>query len=493
MFVLRSALTAGSVGVGGLAATFGMLPLHVWLAAAMATILIVSLVVLRPLQHQNSDPHLLFFASASSIVLALIITNATGGYRSINVPIDVMIVIIASAAYAPPVPLLVGAANCLLVSLPSLLHGHPWTDWRQASAMTIATLAGTYHSPVAYLALASNRWQQRRLEAMAAIGRAMSSLDAERILAEVAQRAGELLRAGAVAVASGRSGDVEGRASWTADPDAAVPPKLWDAANRCLNARIPLARAVGREPLRVLDPAAPPEADILAWPVLMGERVLAAITVQARPGRSLPKWSAEALRGMAEYAALGLGAALAHAESRRQALLDPITHLYNARYLTIRLEEEIARARRHGLALSLLFIDSDSLKITNDRYGHQHGDRLVRSLADTIVQNVRSEDVPVRYAGGDEFVVILPGTDWPEAAEIAERLRHQARLVPVGPRGEAFGTVSIGVATFPQHATTPADLVARADRAMYEAKAAGKDCVAVCGLGPRLQRDEAAL
>ena len=492
-FLVRTAVAGSIVAAGGLAALYGLLPFPVWLAVAALCLLICSLVVLGPLQGRGGGPLPLRVAATASLLVVIACTDATGGFRSVNVPIDILVVLIASAFYPPPLAVVVAGLNCALLALPSLLLPHPLADWRAATVATAACMAGGYYSPLAHLAYASRRRRRRLLEAMAAIGQAMAQLEVDRLLPEVAAQVGRLVGAVAVAVTTGRGPEGGGQALWTAQPGAAAPEAVWEAASRCLRERAPLLWLPDRGAVRLQDGQAPPRGGLLAWPIRVGDRVLGTITVHSGAGAALPTWSAQATREVAEYVALGLEAALSHAESRRQALLDPLTHLYNARYLGIRLEEEVSRAGRHALALSLLFIDSDSLKITNDRYGHQHGDRLLRTLAQTISQHVRAKDVAVRYAGGDEFIVILPGTDWPEATEIAERLRQQARLVPIGPQGEPVGSVSIGVATFPLHATTAEGLIASADRAMYEAKSAGKDCVAVSGLGPILQRDGATL
>jgi diguanylate cyclase (GGDEF)-like protein len=139
-----------------------------------------------------------------------------------------------------------------------------------------------------------------------------------------------------------------------------------------------------------------------------------------------------------------------------------------------------AQARRLRRPLSLVFVDSDSLKQVNDRFGHAAGDRFVIELVETIRHSpdgVRASDVVVRYTGGDEFIVLMPDTDTDQAQVVAERLRA-AIDQPFHAEGETLPcSASLGVATYPDDAETAEDLIRCADRAMYEAKRRGKNRV----------------
>lgn len=146
---------------------------------------------------------------------------------------------------------------------------------------------------------------------------------------------------------------------------------------------------------------------------------------------------------------------------------DEVTNLYNQRYFMERLDEEFRRALRYGSPLSLLIADLDDFKSFNDTRGHLVGNELLRQVANVIRQGVRDIDIAARY-GGDEFVVLLPQTEGEQAGRLAERLRSWiARLDEV--------RVSIGVATLAPGMTGPLELLTEADRAMYEAKARGKN------------------
>jgi two-component system cell cycle response regulator len=155
---------------------------------------------------------------------------------------------------------------------------------------------------------------------------------------------------------------------------------------------------------------------------------------------------------------------------------DGLTGLYNHRYFQERLEQELARARNHDESLALLFCDLDHFKLYNDTVGHQAGDEALRSMAKVLHQELRRVDIAARY-GGEEFAVILPDTGREGALEVAERIR---RAVESGretaPRGLPL-TVSIGVAVCPADAADAAEIVDRADWAMYRAKRKGRNRV----------------
>jgi diguanylate cyclase (GGDEF)-like protein len=161
--------------------------------------------------------------------------------------------------------------------------------------------------------------------------------------------------------------------------------------------------------------------------------------------------------------------------ARRLADIDPLTGVWNRRAWSDRLARLEESARRFDRPLSLLFLDLDKFKQLNDIHGHEAGDAALQSLAQWMHRVLRDHEQIGRY-GGEEFVVSLPGTDGPRAMQVAERLRRQVQAM--GARGGAVTglTVSIGVATLRPDEST-ADLIHRADAAMYAAKAAGRNRV----------------
>jgi diguanylate cyclase (GGDEF)-like protein len=154
---------------------------------------------------------------------------------------------------------------------------------------------------------------------------------------------------------------------------------------------------------------------------------------------------------------------------------DELTELPNRRGATRQIEVLLSRARRHGHQLAFLLIDADRFKGINDEHGHAVGDVVLRELAARLRERVRREDVVGRW-GGEEFVVALPETTPDGAAAVAESLRAGVSGTPIGAGGtELRVTISIGVAAWTGEELD--DLVARADRALYAAKAAGRDRV----------------
>jgi diguanylate cyclase (GGDEF)-like protein len=160
------------------------------------------------------------------------------------------------------------------------------------------------------------------------------------------------------------------------------------------------------------------------------------------------------------------------------ASTDPLTGCLNRRALSDRLEDELERAQRYALALSVLMVDIDDFKQVNDAHGHRAGDEVLRDFGDLLRREVRGVDVVARY-GGDEFVVILPETSLPGAVSSAERIRKRI-AEHVFTAGEATQpiTVSIGLATAAVgEAAAPHDLLARADSALFSAKETGRNSV----------------
>ena len=167
-------------------------------------------------------------------------------------------------------------------------------------------------------------------------------------------------------------------------------------------------------------------------------------------------------------------------ELNLQAMRDPLTGLYNRRQLEESLHREVLRARRLGGTVGVMAIDVDHFKRVNDTLGHEVGDRALRGIADELASCVREEDIACR-AGGEEFVIILPGagrTALRARAEAVRRTIEQAQI-PAGD-GALKLTVSIGLASFPSYGDTGPAVLRAADVALYKAKAAGRNRVTQC-------------
>jgi len=168
---------------------------------------------------------------------------------------------------------------------------------------------------------------------------------------------------------------------------------------------------------------------------------------------------------------------------KEEARTDPKTELANMKHWNQLAQAEVERARRFRRPLSVVLADFDLLRDVNNRYGHLMGDQMIRRVADAIRASLREYDVPARF-GGDEFAVLMPETTLPEAMSVAERIRREVEsIVLKSGEGPVPGSVSIGVALFPAHGRTASDLLAAADRAVYKAKALGRN--RVCAFAER--------
>ncbi len=230
----------------------------------------------------------------------------------------------------------------------------------------------------------------------------------------------------------------------------------------------------------------PTSGPLLAVPLRGGGRVTGVLALFAREGE--PEFTQEQeheIRALAGQAGVAVENILLHKEAQRLAITDPLTGLWNFRYLSMSLAREIERANRFERPLAVLMLDIDFFKSVNDNHGHPRGDAVLREFASRVGEQIREVDILARY-GGEEFVLVLPETTVEGAVQLAERVRVGTSRTPFrGGAGEAplVVTVSIGVAAFPDHGGSPATLLRSADSALYAAKRAGRDRCAVAELG----------
>lgn len=161
----------------------------------------------------------------------------------------------------------------------------------------------------------------------------------------------------------------------------------------------------------------------------------------------------------------------------RLSITDPLTELYNRRFLERRMDEELSRSVRNGLRLSVMMLDLDNFKLYNDLCGHPAGDRALRKVAQLLQRSVREMDVVTRY-GGEEFCILLPDTPNVDAHFVAERIRYAIEHeLFAGEEGlpSSTLTISIGIATYPDNGACGADLISTADVALYQAKTGGRN------------------
>ena len=164
---------------------------------------------------------------------------------------------------------------------------------------------------------------------------------------------------------------------------------------------------------------------------------------------------------------------------KEQANRDPLTGLYNRRYLDSTMAREIAHCKREGHPLWLMLIDIDHFKNINDTYGHQAGDEVLKNLAHLLHDQARADDIVCRF-GGEEFLLLLPNMPQAVALVRAEQWRQAFADTVIDAAGLRIqATLSIGMADYPLHGLTQEDLIGNADRALYRAKSQGRNCVVV--------------
>ncbi len=212
-------------------------------------------------------------------------------------------------------------------------------------------------------------------------------------------------------------------------------------------------------------------------PLLKEGEVLGVLNVEGKINSPLTQQDADMLNMLAGPIALAVDNARLHAQLKVIAMTDAVTGLYNRHAFEATLRTEIERATRTNVPLSLIIFDLDSFKVYNDAWGHPAGDVRLKATADLVRKNLRRYDVAARY-GGDEFAVILPGTECHGALQFAKRLVAEAQKSAPQPaaRESAAGyTLSVGVATFPEDGDIYETLLLAADHAELIAKRRGKN------------------
>jgi len=181
---------------------------------------------------------------------------------------------------------------------------------------------------------------------------------------------------------------------------------------------------------------------------------------------------------MSEHIAMALSNLRLHETLRSQSIRDPLTGLFNRRFMEESLELEIRRASRNQRPLGMIMMDLDHFKYFNDNFGHEAGDLLLKELGALLKTNIRGEDIACRY-GGEEFTLILPEGTGSVTRQRAEFFKEAIQRLDVHYKNQPLGrlTASMGVAVFPDHGRSAQALIEAADKALYRSKNAGRDCV----------------
>src|SRR3989338_8964768 len=187
----------------------------------------------------------------------------------------------------------------------------------------------------------------------------------------------------------------------------------------------------------------------------------------------------EVLKRCADMTAVAVETQRLLLATKRLAELEGVTGVFNHRHFRTLLDQEVDRARRLDRPIALIMIDIDNFKRFNDTYGHQAGDEVLRHVAQLAARVLRCSYAVARY-GGEEFVALLPDAEAPDAMSVAEKMRTEVEKNPLTLSGmlrPLHVSVSLGVASFPADAINAPDLVATADRGLYQAKRSGKNRV----------------
>lgn len=223
----------------------------------------------------------------------------------------------------------------------------------------------------------------------------------------------------------------------------------------------------------------------LVVPTMRGERVVSILGVGNKPSDydekdvELVSYVADVVWALVERKKADEEIRLLQAELLEQVIRDPLTGLYNRRYLNETLGRELARAERENYPVSFVMIDIDHFKDVNDKFGHSAGDAVLQTLSTQLMSQTRFGDIVCRY-GGEEFLAILLNATAEVAFEIAERWRLSflGSTLPLD-HNRAKASISCGISQFPIHGKTDKELIARADKAMYHAKATGRNHVEI--------------
>jgi diguanylate cyclase (GGDEF)-like protein len=276
---------------------------------------------------------------------------------------------------------------------------------------------------------------------------------------------------GAVLITKSTAGIVESIASWGESPATDF------ATNDCWALRRGQTHIGSAAGIRCLHAEGVREATMCVPMLALGEGLGVVTITSPRPviGEEIERFA----KTFADQIALAIANLRMQETLRTRAVRDALTGLYNRRYLDEALGREIVRAGRRQQQVGVILTDVDHFKRFNDTYGHSGGDALLQQFARLMQSVVREEDLVCRY-GGEEFLIILPDVDVETLRSRAESLLDATRLLRVHVDGEELGgiTISAGLALSSDRAATAASVIAVADRALYNAKTAGRDRVA---------------
>jgi len=213
-------------------------------------------------------------------------------------------------------------------------------------------------------------------------------------------------------------------------------------------------------------------------PMMAQGKALGILYISSPQGGQLTEAKQRLALTVAEHLALSLANLKLRETLSQQSIRDALTGLFNRRYMEESLEREIHRAQRHQRPMGIIMLDIDHFKHFNDTFGHEAGDAVLRELGIFLQQSVRASDIACRY-GGEELMLILPDASLADTKQRAEQIRQDVKGLQIEYHHQLLDAIaiSVGVAAFAEHGSTAEELIAAADRALYQAKAQGRDRV----------------
>ncbi len=199
---------------------------------------------------------------------------------------------------------------------------------------------------------------------------------------------------------------------------------------------------------------------------------------EGETGRVYHESRIQHLESMADHMALAIANLRLREMLHNLSIKDPLTGIFNRRYMEASLEQELSRAERNNSQLSVIMLDIDHFKRFNDTFGHDAGDTLLRELGHFLANSIRNCDIPCRF-GGEEFILILPDSSLDGATAKADQIRRGVKNLQLSHNSQPLGiiTISMGIASFRDHGNDPSTLINAADEALYRAKHEGRDRV----------------
>jgi diguanylate cyclase (GGDEF)-like protein len=267
---------------------------------------------------------------------------------------------------------------------------------------------------------------------------------------------------------------MEARVLWGAQPPAETifpPDDCWALRRGQIH-----TVAAGTDSLICAHFTPKPIFDYMCQPLIAQGKILGVLHVRGKDHLATPQ--KELVQAVGNALALAFANLNLSASLREQSIRDPLTDLFNRRYLEEALDRELARAKRNHQQVGLIMLDIDNFKLFNDAFGHLAGDQFLRSLGNLLKRSIRGGDIACRY-GGEEFILLLPEATSDGAQRRAEQLRQEVKKLPSPDPGISWEsiTLSLGVALFPEHGETSQQIMQVVDSALYQAKREGKDRV----------------